>query len=1149
MLLTLNFSKVVKVDDIVSDLEPNENAQITAIRPIGSTYVSVQYIKLSTKQSSSKVLPNSDFEKLTSIAQHGTYTFTGNGQAFKLYAEAERINSAYQFDPLFAVNCSIVDPLPHQVEAVYKHMLPLPKIRFMLADDTGAGKTIMTGLLIKELITRGVGDRILIITPGGLTKQWQEDEMMGKFNLQFDLVDRARFNSDPTCFFSCNRVITSIDFVAQEDILNVLSQTSWDMVVFDEAHKLSAYEFGQTVYKSRRYVAAHQLATVTDHLLLLTATPHRGRQDSFKKLCQLLDPDIFGTAELSKDRVKQEENNGLNKFFIRRLKEDMLDWEQKPLYKQRFTRTVSYELTTEEKHLYDSVTSYLTKQKTRATNTRNVQVALTLSVMQRRLASSIFAIRNTLEKRHQALLGVLDELNKSPNLWSQKSKLEEFDGLETIDDYDELNDEERNSLERLMSDPKKFKLFTTAESANELKEEEQEVQRLFQLADGLYTREQEEQKYLKLLPLLKDQKVEDGQKLVIFTEHRDTLEYLKKRLSLRHGYRVVTIHGGMNVYERRLAQQEFAQSETQILICTDAAGEGINLQFCSLLLNWDIPWNPNRLEQRMGRIHRYGQKKDVLVLNMVAGNTREGQVLQKLLTKLDIIREALGDDRVYDVIQDVMEGIDLRQIMRAVFDGEVNSFTQLVDSPEETLRQAFTTKVAAQRKELAHAKVNFDHARKLKEASDEQRLQPIYIRQFFEQAFTYLGGRLEEVEPGIYSIVSLPEVVREAIRRKYNLTLKLAEFRLCFDKRVFQAHLDAGNLAKAHYINPGDRLFEGVVFAILERCHTDMLQGAVLISAIDEQPRYGFFMRSRIRDGRKSVRSESVADERLVLIEVDAEGNISQTSPAKFVDLAVPADFALTADPMPYNGTDDVMTWVFEHVTLPHFEATKVRVESDASTRSEYLNTAFTDLISEVLGQITELESKVLYGKNRSDEEYKKRIARLEELKHRKNKRLEEIKQMLNLSPTEPEIIGCAYIQPLSELEFERSFGMKRDAEVEAIAMAYAMEHERTLGHVPVDVSTKNLGYDIYSTLPDGFKRYIEVKGRASQGDVMLSENEWNRLSQLGPVAWLYVVLNCKTTPQLIKIQDPAQRLQAERLSKGVQYLVKLEALADVNKP
>lgn len=747
---------MIKTGDIIKNLSPNETVVVDKIKRLGSQY-SLVFTGINSNRRSSKILNEQQLSALEVLTSDGEFNFKGDPEKFVLFAEAERINSAYQFDPMFAINCSIVDPLPHQVEAVYKYLLPQPKIRFLLADDTGAGKTIMAGLLVKELIMRKIVKRVLIVTPGGLTKQWQEDEMGVKFNIPFKLVNRSVFSSEPTVFQTSNLIVTSIDFICREDVIQVIEKNIWDLVIFDEAHKLSAYEYGEKIYKSKRYEVAHIISKQCEHLLLLTATPHRGRKDTFKRLMQLLDEDIFATDDLATERVRELSLNGVNKFFIRRLKEDMKDWNGTSLYKKRYTKTVSYNLTPDEKRLYDAVTNYLTKRKKEANETKNIHVSLALQVMQRRLVSSIYAIRNTLQKRWLALQELSDELDKNPSLWKQRIKLEEFE-ITNINDLDELDDEERDVLDNIMADPKKLKLFTTAKSLSEIKVEAGEVKSLFEMANTLYNKQQEEQKYTELKKLLTSQGVIEGEKLVIFTEHKDTLLYLQERLS-NNGYHVAIIHGGMSVDERRESQCRFMTPDIQILICTDAAGEGINLQFCRLLINWDIPWNPNRLEQRMGRIHRYGQKSDVIVFNMVAGNTREGVVLEKLLTKLDIIREQLGDDRVYDVIQDVLKGISLNSIISSVLNGQENELDIFVDRNTDELGNLFQESINNKNNEIAHSTVDYKDARQLKDDSDEKRLQPIYIRLFFERAFKHLGGQFREIADNIFQITYIPDII------------------------------------------------------------------------------------------------------------------------------------------------------------------------------------------------------------------------------------------------------------------------------------------------------------------------------------------------------------------------------------------------------
>lgn len=1125
------------INQIVKNLIPSEPVVINQIQDLGKM-VSVSFTGVNSNLSSNKIISREAFERLEVLTAQGQFNFTGDARKFSLFAEAERINSAYQFDPLFAVNCSIVDPLPHQVEAVYKFLLPQPKIRFLLADDTGAGKTIMTGLLIKELLMRGTVERILIVTPGGLTKQWQEDELLLKFNLPFKLVNRSIFASDPNVFQSSDRVVTSIDFVSREDVLNVAGNSHWDLIIFDEAHKLSAYEYGSKIYFSQRYAAAQKLAQQCEHILLLTATPHRGRMDTFKMLLQLLDEDIFATEEIANTRIKELEHNGINKFFIRRLKENMKSWDGKPLFKERFTRTTSYELTAEEKALYDSVTAYLIAKKAEASQMKNTHVSLALSVMQRRLVSSIFAIKNTLERRYKALNSIVEELRKNPNLWQQRHKLESLD-VDTIDDYDELEDDERDALENILSDPKKFKLFTTAKSLPEIQSETEEVRKLFLMADALYKSQQEEQKFTKLRELLNSQKVIDGEKLVIFTEHKDTLEYLEKRLTKNCGYTVATIHGAKSVDERRQAQWDFAKPETQILLATDAAGEGINLQFCRLLINWDIPWNPNRLEQRMGRIHRYGQKENVLVFNMVASNTREGQVLERLLTKLDKIRESMGDDRVYDVIQDVLEDVRLSEIMSSVFDGKRTKFDEVIEQSNEQFQQIVSEKINSQKDRLSHSRVDYKDARELKENSDEKRLQPIYVRLFFEKAFAFLSGEFTKVRDTVFRIEKLPDSIAEILKKDYNIFADIRQLQFSFDKEFFFDYRSAGELGAVHYINPGYPLFDAVVKTIRRTCREDVLKGTILVSPDEREDYFAFFVKSQITDNRQSKQHESITDERLMLVNQSKNGDFQITSAAKFIDLHPPTDFAKSPAPPEVRANDEVVKWSFNEITLKQLNETYERVVNDAAKRREYLETAFTHVIVDLQSETAEMQGKILLGDATVQEKINKNQTRINELIAKKSARLAELERMTEIAPKLPEVLGCAYVVPLSQIEYKGHYGMSRDDEAEQIAMNAAINYEIADGWLPEDVSANNEGYDIRSINSDHIKRYIEVKGRSgADGSVMISENEMNRLAQLGDSAWLYIVINCKSQPELFRIQNPAKNLKFEEKSKGVQFFL-----------
>ena len=1142
---------MLEIGSIVNGLVPSEPVEITGVStyPHGKFYV--KWTGKISHKAMSRMLTQAQIDALEIVAKEGSVNFKGNPEKFVLFAEAERIHSAYQFDPLFAINCSVVDALPHQVEAVYKYLLPQPNIRFLLADDTGAGKTIMTGLLVKELVMRGKLNRILIVTPGGLTKQWRDDEMELKFNIPFVIANRAVFSSEPTFFHNHEHIVTSIDFICREDVLNTISEEHWDMIIFDEAHKLSAYEYGERTYKSRRYEAAAQLSKQCEHLLLLTATPHRGRSDTFKRLLQLLDEDVFATADLAAERVKELSDDGNNRFFIRRLKEDMQDWDGNPLYKPRHTRTVAYRLTPEEEDLYNAVTDYLSKRKKEASESNNIHVSLALQVMQRRLVSSIFAIKNTLEKRYKALRSLVDELTKNPDLWKQGKKLAaEMEGVEDIDDYDDLDDEDRDVLDGIMSDPKKFKWFTTAKSPSELRKEADDVEILYNKAKALYDSGVEEQKFQKLKELLKSEQVVDGEKLVIFTEHKDTLSYLENRLK-DSGYTIATIHGGKDADERRAAQFEF-MGKAQILIATDAAGEGINLQFCRLLINWDIPWNPNRLEQRMGRIHRYGQQKEVMVFNMVADNTREGQVLETLLTKLDNIRDSLGDDRVYDVIQDVFKGVPLDAIIRSVFDGESTEFDDFINSDETAMADQIKAAIKEQNTAISHTKVNYKEAQNLKTFSEERRLQPIYVKLFFKRAFGFLGGEYEEVLPGIYKITKIPERLQKYIRATYKEEFSENSL-FCFDKRIFLDYRDKtlqaqnGLAKKTHYINPGNKLFDSLIAVVRNDFKGEMLKGTILISPEDKEPYFAYYVKCQVTGAPDpNTGDDKILDENLSMVQDLGNEIYVQTSPAKYLDLVPPNDFAKRVEPPAETNTDGVVGWALESIAEGLHAQVLERETEDYDERRKFLLSGFDRALNDLDVQISELNGKLWNAGDKQaqsiQEKLNKKYRLQEELRAKRAERLALLDEgpVVNYPP--PEVLGCAYVIPLTQVEYKQHFGMSRDDEVEDIAMKVAMDYEASHGRIPKDVSADNLGYDVRSVDSDGVSmRYIEVKGRSGTDGVMLSENENNRLEILGKRAWLYIVVECKSEPKLYCINDPIHNMHFELKTKGVQFYLPLE--------
>jgi len=1153
--------------DIVQGLDPTELAEIRSITPFGANRVRVDGVTVTTHRAIQRPLTLEELARLHKV-RGSEYTYDGDPNAFLHGAEAERIRIAHQFDPLFAVNSSVVDILPHQVEAVYRYLLPLPRIRFLLADETGAGKTIMTGLLIKELMFRGVLNKVLIITPGGLTKQWQQDEMSSKFGLRFSLVNRATFESDPLQFSRPDGFfITSIDYISRHDTcLNAARETRWDLIVVDEAHKLSAFDYGARVAESNRYRAVKELAPKTDHLLFLTATPHRGRKDTFRRLLLLLDPDLFQKDEHVTQRVQEavaqqarvlegiEDETRIsqarNRFFLRRLKEEMVDWNAQPLFKPRHTQTVGYDLTPPELELYKAVTLYVRSRRKQAKEKRNKNVELTLMVMQRRLASSIYAITRTLENRVHALEEVLRIL-RDPQRAAEYQRAARQDANEipqNIEEYEDLDDADREQVDKRI-----FRQVLSDKPAD-VEKERDEVQRLFEMATAL--RGHPEAKFGELLRVLDSSDVirADDERLLIFTEHRDTLDNLAERLRGK-GYSVVTIHGGMDVDARKQAQLEFKR-HAKIMVATDAAGEGINLQFCRYMLNWDIPWNPNRLEQRMGRIHRYGQPNDVFVYNLVAVNTREGSVLDKVLRKMDVMRQQLGDDRVYDVIAEWLEDVPLVELIEQSIDQEndeaLNRTEQALDNPAR--QQRADELVALQKKQSLASHLDLRAARQLRDESDEFRLQPLFIERFFERAYVAAGGALERdrMYP-VFRVGTIPNALRELA---HTARIDLAErydAPFVFDKRLVSITSRERVPEGTQLLGPSHPLFEVVTEWTLRRAHDAFARGTILIDPNIAAPQRYWLTRSNIIDGRVDAKKR-LAHQQMTLVVADAMG-LRHTSSAYLLNCVAPDDIpnpdvSPTRLYAPTHAHADIQAWTFDNLTEPQFTLVQKERQAEVDLRREYLNTSFQDLILDLQDKLNDLNELELIGEDvgKKAQELEQRIA---QLKARKTLRLEELEQMLRLDADMPEIVTSALAipAPVAVVEADspqRGAAMRRDDEVEQIAMDVVMRYERARGWTPHDVSKDGVHYDIRSqaahTRGEDYIRYIEVKGRALTGDIVLTAPEVDKLRQLGERAFLYVVTYCKSNaPRLRIIQDPIPQLERENLFRAVQYLVDKE--------
>ncbi|MBW7904851.1 MAG: DUF3883 domain-containing protein [Phycisphaerae bacterium] len=1099
----------------VRGILPDSLVTISDVRWIGTVAIEVTY-KDSAGRLGNELLYR-DREPTLEVVETGRpWSFDGDGGLFRLLSEANRIRLAYLFDPLLAVHTSLVEPLPHQITAVYSEMLSRQPLRFLLADDPGAGKTIMTGLLIKELIARGDLQRCLIVCPGNLVEQWQ-DELDRRFHLPFDIMTNDALEAARTgnWFAETPLAICRLDKLSRdEDTQAKLNLTDWDLIVCDEAHKLSATYFGNEVKYTKRYRLGQALSPLTRHFLLLTATPHNGKEADFQLFMALLDGDRFEGK--FRDGVHISDATDMMRRLV---KEQLLKFDGTPLFPERRAYTVNYALSDAEADLYKQVTDYVREEFNRAEALENEgrkgTVGFALTILQRRLASSPEAIYQSLRRRRERLEKRLREEQLLKR--GAEAGIDLTVGLpaltaDEMDDLDDAPDKEVEDTEERVVDQ-----ASAARTIAELKAEIAQLQDLERAA--LRVRQSgSDRKWDELSRLLQNNsEMFDAhghrRKLVIFTEHRDTLNYLAERIGALIGKpdAVVIIHGGIGREERRKSQEAFTHDkEVEILVATDAAGEGINLQRAHLMVNYDLPWNPNRLEQRFGRIHRIGQTEVCHLWNLVAKDTREGEVYFRLLEKLDEERSALGG-QVFDVLGELtFEDRPLRDLLlEAVRYGDRPEIrARLFQVVDKALDRQHLQELVEGRA-LTHDAMDVSKVRQIRqemERAEARRLQPHFIAAFFIEAFKLLGGTIHEREPKRYEIKHVPAVIRNRDRQIGRGEAVLTRYeRITFEKGLISVQ----GKPPAAFVCPGHPLLDSTLDLIIER-HRDLLKrGAVLIDDTDppEQPRMLLYLEHAIQDARTDrAGNRRVVSKRLQFVEIGGDGDAVNAGPAPYLDYRPPTEEeakALSTMPMPDWIRGDLESRAMEHAAIhmvpQHLDEVRRRKEALLDKTKAAVQDRLTKEINYWDHRAAQLKDQELAGKVNAKLNSGLARQRADELTARLQRRLTEIEQERKLAALPPIVLGGALVVPIGlvraltgeSADTPPEFAVETEHS-ERLAMQAVTEIERRLGFVPRDVSEQNLGYDIESAVPDtGLLRFIEVKGRVKGAKtVTVTKNE-----------------------------------------------------------
>jgi len=1034
------------------------------------------------------------------------WAFDADGHLFRLASEARRIQLAYLFDPMLAVHLSQLEALPHQIQAVYGEMLPRQPLRFLLADDPGAGKTIMAGLYVKELALRGDLARCLVVAPGGLVAQWQ-DELAQKFDLAFDILTRDQIEASQTQnpFAERNLLIARLDHLSRNDELQAkLAGTDWDLVVVDEAHRLAAHWFGNEVKETRRYRLGRLLGSITRHLLLMTATPHAGKEEDFQLFLALLDADRF------EGRFRSGAQPGdVSDLMRRMIKERLLRFDGRKLFPERRAYTVPYPLSDLEADLYDQVTTYVVEEMNRAQaladageGRRGNRVGFALTVLQRRLASSPEAIYRSLYRRQERLEGELGELRirargQAVRAATRDDLLADLDRDDDPDSYDDLDDAELEQVEEELVDG-----ATAARTIAELEAEIATLRRLEDLARRVRNAGTD-RKWAEFVALVDDTpEMRDGdgarRKLIVFTEHRDTLTYLVERLRGRLGRpeAVVAIHGGTRREDRRGIQETFSQDPTcLVLVATDAAGEGINLQRAHLLVNYDLPWNPNRIEQRFGRVHRIGQTEVCHMWNLVAEDTREGQVYLTLLHKLDEQRKALGG-QVFDVLGEAFRGQPLRELLlRAIRYGDRPDVRAQLDQVIDERVGEGLADLVAEHALSADMLGQADVARIRADLEEAQarRLQPHHVRAFFLEAFALVGGRIAEREPGRYQVTHVPVDARARDRQPGLGAPVLPRYeRVCFDKPL----LRLPGKPPAELLAPGHPLLDATLDLLLERHRRLLTTGALLVDDTDatDQPRVLVYLEHAITDGRLDVAGrQRVISRRFEFVELQRDGTAAPAGAAAYLDYrpATPEEQAqaagLLGEPWLAGGLEAAALDVAIEQGVPaHLDEVRTRTVARLRKVRAAVHERLTREVAYWDHRALELDEQAAAGRQPRMNPDRAR-QRADELAGRLRRRMAELDQEEQLKALPPVVVGGALVVPAVLLAVSSTPGTHaRNTEwVDKTAIAAVLAAERARGRDPEEMPHNNRGFDIRSRTQDGHLLFIEVKGRIAGGETV----------------------------------------------------------------
>ncbi|MDS0473779.1 helicase-related protein [Natrinema sp. 1APR25-10V2] len=970
--------------------------EITKIedRPNGS-----QLLHVYTTEGQLRKLPSGlpHIEKIDSLLDRLRAKQVDNPLHHDLHSRATRLDLAYRYDRFLSLTNNRIEIEPYQVQAAYE-ILNSYDHRYLIGDEVGLGKTIEAGIVIEELIARERAERVLIVAPAPLTVQWQE-EMREKFDRNFVIYDRETVETHRQSHPNQNvwkqedLIITSIDFAKQttddpdSDRVSVLDaldnlDEEWDVAVFDEAHHLTARRSSDdSIERTQRYLVGEAVAENSDSLLLLTGTPHKGKSDQFYFLVSLLDPYRFS-------HESQINPDALDDLMIRRLKDDMYDTDGTRMFPEKNIEALGVDMSQAERKLYEDVTEYIREYYNLAQQEENQAAGFTMVIYQKRLVSSVHAIRKSLENRMRAIQndGIAEEL---PD-----------DVQELIPRYstepETLTEAERSRVEEALE------TVTITLNRSQMQEELDRVKQLWQQAKNIETDSK-----AQLLRQFVDRilREDPDEKILIFTEYTDTLEYLRDQVFPEHD--IAQVYGDLD-QERRRREMEKFEEEANLMLATDAAQEGLNLQFAHIMVNYDLPWNPIRIDQRMGRLHRYGQEHTVEIRNLFFKDTRESEILNLLVEKTNQIESDLGMRS--DVMGRVLEDVDLDEtIMSAIAEGRPTD--EVVADIESTIEERKDALQTVENEFLIRDR--FDLSNEDEEVLDViERSQhgevseddiEVLVREFFDE----FGGIVKGIRPGpsrssgdVYQL-DVPDVLSgDQVSGQYE--------RATFTKEVAMDQDDVDFIALDHPL----------VQSLIEFClSSDRIQGQLAVKVTGgSQPAPGILFTYRL--GYVSGAGD-VVTEKLVPLYVTTDGEVSTSAP-EIIDTLPPKEtssnqtldrLASMAEELHQEAQMEAWTQVESFAD----EAREER-EREIEIKRQHAERYFKEQISEWEERLETYQQRDEEGKDMSAPIGNAK-RKLESLRRERDEELARLEEEKHVTPEEPDLVSAAFVIPEEEAE------------------------------------------------------------------------------------------------------------------------------------